>query len=50
MSWHVKFGKRKALRKELNEELMLVAWHRWWDWCMSQDEKKEIDPMCIEEL
>ena len=31
---------------------MPVAWHpdRWWDWCMSEDEKKEIDPMFIEEL
>ena len=24
---------------------MSVAWHpnRWWDWCVSQDEKKEIE-------
>ena len=22
----------------------------WWDWCMSEDEKKEIDPIFIEEL
>ena len=24
---------------------MPVAWHpnRWWDWCMSEDEKKEIN-------
>ena len=31
---------------------MPVAWHsdRWWDWCMSEDEKKEIDPMFIEEF
>ena len=31
---------------------MPVAWHpdRWWDWCMSENEKKEIDPMFIEEL
>ena len=31
---------------------MPVAWHpsRWWDWCVSEDEKKEIDPMFIEEL
>ena len=29
---------------------MPVAWHpkRWWDWCVSEDEKKEI--MFIEEL
>ena len=44
--------KRKALKKELNEELMPVAWHpnRQWDWCMPEDQKKEIDPMFIEEL
>ena len=31
---------------------MVIAWHpkRWWDWCVSEDEKKEIDPMFIEEL
>ena len=48
----VKFRKRKALKKELSEELMPVAWHldRWSDWCMSEDEKKEIVPIFIEEL
>ena len=52
LAWHIKFEKRKVLRKELNEELMPVAWHpkRWWDWCVSEDEKKEIDRMFIEEL
>ena len=31
---------------------MPAAWHpnRWWDWCVSENEKKEIDPMFIEEL
>ena len=31
---------------------MPVAWHPngWWDWCVSEDEKKEIDPIFIEEL
>ena len=29
---------------------MPVVWHpnRCWDWCMSENEKKEIDPMFIE--
>ena len=24
---------------------MLVAWHstRWWDWCVPEDEKKEVE-------
>ena len=31
---------------------MPVAWHpdKWWDWCISEDEKKEIDPIFIKEL
>ena len=31
---------------------MPVAWHlnRWWVWCMSEDDKKQIDPVFIEEL
>ena len=31
---------------------MPEAWHpnRWCDWCISEDKKKEIDPMFIEEL
>ena len=42
LAWHIKFEKRKALKKELNEELMLVALHpnRCWDWCVSEVEKK----------
>ena len=32
----VKYAKGKALKKELNEELMLIAWHpkRWWNFCL----------------
>ena len=39
----MKFEKRKALEKELNEELMLIVWHarKWWNLCMSEDEKKK---------
>ena len=31
---------------------MHIAWHtdRLWDWCMSEDKKKEIDPIFIKEL
>ena len=31
---------------------MFVAWHpnRWWNCCVSEDEKKEIDSMFIEVL
>ena len=43
LAWHIKFEKRKALNKELNEELMLVEWHprRWWNFCMSEDEEEK---------
>ena len=50
LTWHIKFEKRKALQKELNEELMLIAWHprRWFNFCMSEDVKKEIEPTFTE--
>ena len=43
LAWHIKSEKRKALKRELNEESMPVARHpnRWWDWCVSKDEKKK---------
>ena len=43
LAWHIKFEKRKALKKDINEELMLVAWHpkRWWNFYMSEDKKKK---------
>ena len=46
LAWHSKFGKRKAFKKELNEELVLVTWHplRCWDWYLLEDEKKEKEP------
>ena len=49
LAWHIKFEKRKALKKDINEELMLVAWHpkRWWNFCMSEDEKKQIEPIFL---
>ena len=30
---------------------MPAAWHptRWWDWCMPEDNKKEINPFYIDE-
>ena len=31
---------------------MTIGWHpkRYWDWCVSEDAKKEVDPVFIEEL
>ena len=50
LTWHIKFEKRKALKKEINEELMPTARHpnRWWNFCVSEDEKKEIEPIFTE--
>ena len=49
LTWHSKFEKRKALKKELNEELMLIPWHprRWWNFYMSEDEKKKLNPFLL---
>ena len=37
--------KRKAQKAQIKEELMPVAWHpdRWWNWCVPEDEKKELE-------
>ena len=47
LAWYIKFEKRKAHKKKLNKELMLIAWHprRWWNLCMLEDERKEIEPI-----
>ena len=36
--------------KKISEELMPIAWHprRWWNVYMSEDEKKEIEPVFTE--
>ena len=47
LAWHNKFEKYEAFKKHINKELMPVTWHpsRWWDWCMLEDEKKQIEPI-----
>ena len=42
MEWYEGYKKRKAQKAKIKEELIPIAWHpsRWWDWCMSEDEKK----------
>ena len=36
---------QKMFSKALREELMPIAWHpnRWWDWCVPEDEKRELE-------
>ena len=50
LAWHGKFEKRKVLKKDLNEEIMPMAWHpkKWWDFCVSGDEKKKVAPISTE--
>ena len=43
IEWYNGYQKCKAQKAEIKEELVQAAWHpsRWWDWCVSEDEKKE---------
>ena len=43
--WYEGYKKRKAQKAQIEEELTPIAWHpsRWWDWCVPEDEKKEIE-------
>ena len=51
MAWYIKFEKRKALKKELNEELMLIAWdpRKLWNFACEKmkKKKKEIEPILL---
>ena len=50
LSWHIRFEKRKVLEKKISEELISIAWRpkRWWNFCMPEDVKKEIEPIFTE--
>ena len=43
----VNLKKLKALKKNISEEFMPIAWHpkRWYNFCMLEDEKKETKPI-----
>ena len=40
----------KHLKKMISEELMPIAWHpkRWWNFCLSEDKKKQTETIFIE--
>ena len=40
--WYDGYKKRKAQKASIKKELLPITWHpsRYWDWCMSKDEKK----------
>ena len=52
LAWHIKFEKRKTLKKMISEESIPIARHskRWWNFFVLEDEKKEIEPICTEGL
>ena len=41
--------KRKAQKAQIKKELMPIAWRpsRWWDWCVPEDEKREIEKIFL---
>ena len=43
--WYKGYEQRKAQKAKIKEELMPVAWHpdRWWNWCVPEHEKKELE-------
>ena len=43
IEWYNGYQKRKVQKAKVKEEFLLIAWHpsRYWDWCMSEDEKRD---------
>ena len=41
------YKKQKAQKAKIKKELMPITWHpsRYWDWCMSEDKKKEMEKL-----
>ena len=49
LAQHSKFKKRKALKKDKGKiNASSVASERWWNFCLSEDDKKEIKPIFTE--
>ena len=46
--WYDGYRARKAQKASLKEELLPIAWYpsRYWDWCMSEDEKRRVEAFC----
>ena len=45
--WYEGYKKRKVKKGSIKEGLMPIAWYlsRNWDWCMSEEEKKETEKL-----
>ena len=52
LAWHIKFEKCKALKEKISEDLISTAWYpkKWWNFCMSEEEKKGKELFFTEEL
>ena len=47
IKWYEGYKKRKAQKAKIKKELMPIAWHPdcVMDWCMSEEEKKEVEAL-----
>ena len=45
ITWRDAYIKGKTQKAKIKEELMPLIWHpdRWWNWCVPEDEKKELE-------
>ena len=50
--WYNAFQKLETQKASIKEELLPIAWHpsRWWDWCMSEEEKKKVRKIVFDHL
>ena len=49
IEWFDGYQKRKAQKAKIKEELSPIVWYpsKWWDWCISEDEKKEAEKLWV---
>ena len=47
IKWYKGYQKQKSQKAQIKKELIPIAWHpsRHWDWCMSEDEKKDTEKL-----
>ena len=47
--WFEGYKKRKGHKTSIKEDLLPIGWHpsRYWDWCMSEDEKQETEKLWV---
>ena len=47
IEWYDGYKKRRTQKAQIEKELLPIAWHpsKYWDWCMSEDEKKETEKL-----